>query len=103
MTFESPVLRCNLAMPRSCGRGSSRPDMGLLVDGRWQDRWYDTASRGGRFERESAGIRNWITRDGAAGPSGRGGFAAQAGRYHLYVAWACPWSHRVILYRELFG
>ncbi|MGH8272809.1 MAG: glutathione S-transferase family protein [Gammaproteobacteria bacterium] len=77
--------------------------MGLLVEGRWQDRWYDTESHGGRFEREQAGFRNWITPDGAAGPSGEGSFKAEPGRYHLYVAWPCPWSHRVIIYRSLFG
>lgn len=77
--------------------------MGLLVEGTWQDRWYDTDAHGGRFVREQAGFRNWITSDGAAGPSGKGGFKAEPGRYHLYVAWPCPWSHRVILYRSLFG
>lgn len=77
--------------------------MGLLVDGKWHDRWYDTASHGGRFVRESAGFRSWVTPDGEPGPSGEGGFAAAPGRYHLYVAWPCPWSHRVILYRKLLG
>jgi len=77
--------------------------MGLLVDGEWRDRWYDTESHGGRFVRESAGFRNWVTADGAAGPSGQGGFRAEPGRYHLYVAWPCPWSHRAILYRALLG
>jgi putative glutathione S-transferase len=77
--------------------------VGLLVEGKWQDRWYDTEAHGGRFMREAAGFRNWITSDGARGPSGEGGFKAEPGRYHLYVAWPCPWSHRVILYRTLFG
>ncbi|MGH8160857.1 MAG: glutathione S-transferase family protein [Gammaproteobacteria bacterium] len=77
--------------------------MGLLVDGEWRDRWYDTEAHGGRFVRESAGFRDWITTDGSAGPGGEGGFKAEPGRYHLYVAWPCPWSHRVILYRALFG
>lgn len=77
--------------------------MGLLIEGTWQDRWYDTAGHGGKFVRESAGFRNWVTADGRAGRSGGDGFQAQAGRYHLYVAWPCPWSHRVILYRSLFG
>src|SRR5690625_4128332 len=77
--------------------------MGLLVDGEWKDEWYDTESRGGRFVREAAGFRNWVTPDGAPGPSGEGGFKAEAGRYHLYIAWPCPWCHRVALYRALFG
>jgi putative glutathione S-transferase len=77
--------------------------MGLLVDGQWQDKWYDTESSGGRFEREDAGFRNWITVDGSAGPSGVGGFKAEANRYHLYVSLACPWAHRTLIYRKLKG
>jgi glutathionyl-hydroquinone reductase len=71
--------------------------MGLLVDGVWTDQWFDTASTGGRFERSRAAFRNWITPDGAAGPSGAGGFAAEPGRYHLYVSLACPWAHRTLI------
>ena len=48
--------------------------MGLLVDGQWQDKWYDTEASGGRFVREDAGFRNWVTADGSAGPTGVGGF-----------------------------
>ena len=77
--------------------------MGLLVDGRWQDKWYDTQSTGGRFERSQSQFRNWITADGSAGPSGEGGFQAQSGRYHLYVSYACPWAHRTLLMRTLKG
>ena len=77
--------------------------MGLLVDGQWQDRWYDTASSGGRFEREDAGFRNWVTVDGSAGPSGKNGFKAEANRYHLYVSLACPWANRTTIYRQLKG
>ena len=62
--------------------------MGLLVDGVWQDTWYDTKSSGGRFARQASRYRNWITADGSAGPAGEGGFAAEAGRYHLYVSLA---------------
>lgn len=77
--------------------------MGLLVDGQWQDRWYDTASSGGRFEREDAGFRNWVTVDGSAGLSGKNGFKAEANRYHLYVSLACPWANRTTIYRQLKG
>ena len=77
--------------------------MGLLVDGQWQDKWYDTASSGGRFKREDAGFRNWVTVDGSAGPSGRGGFKAEANRYHLYVSLACPWANRTTIFRKLKG
>ena len=75
--------------------------MGLLVDGKWQDRWYDTDKTGGSFEREKSKFRNWVTADGAPGPSGEGGFEAEAGRYHLYVAYACPWAHRTLIFRKL--
>ena len=77
--------------------------MGLLVDGQWQDKWYDTEASGGRFEREDAGFRNWVTVDGSAGPTGVGGFKAEANRYHLYVSLACPWAHRTTIYRKLKG
>ena len=77
--------------------------MGLLVDGKWQDKWYDTEENGGRFEREDAGFRNWITADGSAGPTGVGGFKAEPDRYHLYVSLACPWAHRTLIYRKLKG
>ena len=77
--------------------------MGLLVDGVWHDDWYDTAKSGGKFERFESTFRNWITADGAPGPTGRGGFAAAAGRYHLYVADSCPWAHRTLIWRKLKG
>lgn len=77
--------------------------MGLLVDGQWQDKWYDTEASGGRFVREDAGFRNWVTADGSARPTGVGGFKAEANRYHLYVSLACPWAHRTTIYRKLKG
>lgn len=77
--------------------------MGLLVDGVWQDKWYDTASSGGRFQRTTTAWRNWVTPDGAPGPTGTGGFAAASGRYHLYVCLACPWAHRTLIFRALKG
>ncbi|HZD52932.1 MAG TPA: glutathione S-transferase family protein [Woeseiaceae bacterium] len=75
--------------------------MGLLVDGRWVDQWYDTKSTDGRFVRSVSAFRNWITPDGSPGPSGTGGFRAEAGRYHLYVSLACPWAHRTLVFRKL--
>lgn len=77
--------------------------MGKLVDGKWHDIWYDTKSRGGRFVRQDSAFRNWVTPDGSAGPSGQGGFAAESGRYHLYVSLACPWAHRTLIMRRLKG
>ncbi|HLW05445.1 MAG TPA: glutathione S-transferase family protein [Azoarcus sp.] len=77
--------------------------MGLLVDGKWHDQWYDTASTGGRFVRSDAQFRNWVTPDGSAGPSGTEGFKAEAGRYHLYVSLACPWANRTLILRALKG
>ena len=76
--------------------------MGLLVDGVWQDDSYDkTRIQGGRFNRPQARYRNFVTPDGSPGPTGEGGFAAEAGRYHLYVSPACPWAHRTIIFRQL--
>lgn len=77
--------------------------MGLLVDGKWQDKWYDTKTSGGKFERSEAQFRNWVTADGSAGPSGEGDFKAESGRYHLYVSYACPWAHRALIFRQLKG
>ena len=77
--------------------------MGLLIDGRWVDQWYDTSKTGGRFVRTDAQFRNWITADGSAGPSGEGGFKAEPGRYRLYVSLACPWAHRTLIFRALKG
>ncbi|KPF63179.1 glutathionyl-hydroquinone reductase YqjG [Bosea sp. AAP35] len=77
--------------------------MGLLVDGQWQDKWYDTSKSGGRFQRQDSAFRNWVTADGAPGPRGEGGFKAEAGRYHLYVSLACPWAHRALILRALKG
>jgi len=73
--------------------------MGLLVDGVWQDDVSRT--KDGHFVRPTAQFRNWVTRGGNPGPSGEGGFAAESGRYHLYVSLACPWAHRTVIYRKL--
>ena len=77
--------------------------MGLLVDGVWQDRWYDTGRAGGRYIRGDAQFRNWVTADGSPGPTGVGGFKAEHGRYHLYVSLACPWANRTMIFRSLKG
>lgn len=76
--------------------------MGYLKDGQWQDRW-DYTNKDGGFDRWTTGFRNWITPDGSAGPSGDRGFLAEAGRYHLYVSYACPWAHRTLILRALKG
>ncbi|MEO0766483.1 MAG: glutathione S-transferase family protein [Pseudomonadota bacterium] len=77
--------------------------MGLLIDGVWADRWYDTKSTDGAFKRKDAVFRNWVTADGSAGISGAAGFKAESGRYHLYVSYACPWAHRALIFRALKG
>jgi putative glutathione S-transferase len=76
--------------------------VGFLQDGKWLDKRSDATPADGRFRRKDAWFRNWITRDGKPGPSG-GGFAAEAGRYHLYVSHACPWAHRTMIFRVLKG
>lgn len=76
--------------------------MGLLIEGQWKDQWYES-SADGAFQREQAQRRHWVTADGAPGPSGEGGFKAEAGRYHLYVSLACPWAHRTLILRKLKG
>jgi glutathionyl-hydroquinone reductase len=73
--------------------------MGLLVDGVWQQEGQRT--KDGHFIRPTPRYRNWVTPDGSPGLSGEGGFAAESGRYHLYVSLACPWAHRTVIYRKL--
>lgn len=75
--------------------------MGLLVDGKWVDQWYDTKKSGGKFVRTETSFHNWVTADGSPGPTGEGGFEAEAGRYHLYISHACPWAHRTMIFRKL--
>lgn len=77
--------------------------MGLLVDGQWQDVWYPTEENKGRFIRSASQFRNWITKDGSAGPTGHAGFKAEVDRYHLYVSYACPWANRTLIFRKLKG
>ncbi|MDC8802327.1 glutathione S-transferase family protein [Halomonas pacifica] len=77
--------------------------MGLLIDGKWSDQWYDTKTHGGEFVRESAQLRDWVTRDGRPGPDGQPALPAEAERFHLYVSLACPWAHRTLIMRKLKG
>jgi putative glutathione S-transferase len=77
--------------------------MGVMVDGVWRREDGFPADAGGHFTRPPSPLRNWITPDGSPGPSGRGGFAAEPGRYHLYVSLACPWAHRTLIFRALKG
>ncbi len=69
--------------------------MGLLVDGQWQDKWYDTDSNDGKFKREASSFRNSVSAEEGAE------FPPQSGRYHLYVSLACPWAHRALIFRKL--
>ncbi|XUY26034.1 glutathione S-transferase family protein [Agrobacterium sp. rho-8.1] len=75
--------------------------MGMLVEGVWNDVWYDTKETKGHFKRSASQFRNWVTSDGEPGPSGEGGFKAEKDRYHLYVSLACPWAHRTLIFRKL--
>ncbi|MCE2572793.1 glutathione S-transferase family protein [Motilimonas eburnea] len=77
----------------------------MLVNGVWQQKWQPVQDQDkqGRFIRQTSSFRNWITRDGAAGITGQGGYPAQAGRYHLYVAYICPWASRTLMARALKG
>ncbi|MEM6665144.1 MAG: glutathione S-transferase family protein [Pseudomonadota bacterium] len=77
--------------------------MGHLLNGEWQTDAVGGTDKKGAFVRADAGFRSWITPDGAPGPSGDGGFAAESGRYHLYVANACPWAHRTVIFRGIKG
>src|ERR1700734_1685166 len=86
------MLTCRVAI-------SVEITMGLLVDGAWQD--VDMRVQDGRFVRKPTAFHNYITADGSPGPTGKGGFAAERDRYHLYVSLACPWAHRTLIFRKL--
>ncbi len=77
----------------------------MLIDGKWTANWQPVqkADEKGRFVRQESSFRNWITRDGSAGPTGTGGFKAEADRYRLYVALICPWASRTLIARKLKG
>lgn len=77
----------------------------MLVNGTWTAKWDPVQAKDdqGRFIRQTSSFRHWITPDGTPGPTGEGGFAAQGGRYHLYVALICPWASRTLMVRKLAG
>ncbi len=74
--------------------------MGMLIKGQWHNEWA-LKKPTGEFVREPTKFRNWITPNGQAGPTGVSGFSAEAGRYHLYISYACPWAHRTLIFRTL--
>jgi putative glutathione S-transferase len=77
----------------------------MLVNGTWTAKWDPVQAKDdqGRFIRQTSSFRHWITPDGAPGPTGEGGFVAEPGRYHLYVALICPWASRTLMVRKLMG
>ena len=80
--------------------------MSMLINGKWSDEKFhpfQASDDKGRFQRKEAIFRNWITKDGSAGPTGKAGFKAEKDRYHLYVALICPWASRTLLARKLKG
>ncbi|MDH5833491.1 glutathione S-transferase family protein [Luteimonas kalidii] len=77
--------------------------MGMLVEGRWTNDDKALTDARGRLQRPDSAFRHWVTADGSPGPTGEGGFQAEPGRYHLYIARACPWAHRAAIFRELKG
>ncbi|MBB4237171.1 glutathione S-transferase family protein [Rhizobium esperanzae] len=77
----------------------------MLVNGKWTEDWQPVQAKDekGGFIRQTSSFRNWVTPDGAAGPTGEADFEASAGRYHLYVAYICPWASRTLIGRKLKG
>ena len=76
---------------------------GQLIDGKWTTQTALAPDAKGHFVRKDSSFRSFVTPDGAPGPTGEGGFKAEAGRYHLYVSYACPWAHRTLIFRKLKG
>ncbi len=77
--------------------------MGLLQQGKWVDKWYDTDQSDGEFRRQDSRFREWIIADGQPIKPNTQSFKAEKGRYHLYVSLACPWAHRTLIFRALKG
>ena len=76
--------------------------MGMLIDGIWSEK-DKTPGSDGKFVRPDSIFRNWVTLDGSPGPTGDGGYKAEAGRYHLYISHNCPWAYRTFIIRRLKG
>lgn len=77
--------------------------MSLIVSGELRKDWLETQQKDGAYIRKDSQFRNWITANGSAGPTGKGGYVAEPNRYHLYVSYACPWAHRTLIFRHLKG
>lgn len=78
--------------------------MGSMIDGTYyRDGETAPTNADGEWKRAPSVVRNWVTATGEAGPTGDPGFKAEAGRYHLFVAWNCPWAHRALLARLMKG
>lgn len=77
--------------------------MSLLINGKLESDWMAHETQDGEFIRMDSQFRNWITANGQPGPTGEGGFPAEAGRYHLYISYACPWAHRTMIFRAIKG
>ena len=73
---------------------------GLLINGQWKTK-NEFADDDGKFKRDDAQFRGWLSADGSSGLDGQQGFPAESGRYHLYVSYACPWAHRTLIFRHL--
>jgi putative glutathione S-transferase len=69
---------------------------GMLVQGEWKTQ-KQFQNEDGRFVRSTTSFRDHVAADGSSG------FAAEAGRYHLYISWACPWAHRTVIMLKLKG
>jgi putative glutathione S-transferase len=76
--------------------------MNVLNDNSLNKSWQNSI-KDGEYKRRDSQFRSWVTADGSPGPSGVGGFVAEANRYHLYVSLACPWAHRTLIMRKLKG
>ena len=75
----------------------------MLVNGKWSQDFHPVQAKDeeGRFDRQASQLRNWITPNGEAGPTGSAGFKAEKSRYHLYVALICPWASRTLMARKI--
>jgi len=70
--------------------------MGVMIDGVYLvDDPGPATTQGGAYERAKSTLRNWITADDPYPP--------EPVRYHLFVAWNCPWAHRTLLVRAVLG